>query len=509
MRTLRLACIFLLIVTVPLSAQIEWVFPAETGWNTLSENQELTFKVKTTASSTSFFSIEGDQSLGIQFDSAGNFKWKPSYDLVDRVSKSRDFTILFKATNSDGQRISKAVTFYVNHVNRPPIVDELPVFYVKQGIINTYQISSDYAYDPDGDPLVFKPIASFMPEESHLSSQGNFTWKPSRGQFSQLKTSLMVVEFIVQDQPEKAETKGKLKIAQTQQDLPPELLLVPGDTLFTIKEDDILNLKLYVSDPNGDDNIRSTGFVSGDLRIAQNILKENTTLQHEFIWTPGYDFVDESQKSLVVKITFFTLDKSSNRTQRSINIRVNDAENLILKDGLQYQKYKNNLLSAMQLLELLDDNQKKLNEDYKRARKGKKNRSIVNASLGAVTGVSPLALEAEQSQIVSGIGGTTVLTLGTLEATEVIGRSKEAILEKIKIDIEIRNKVQAVGDEFARKYSLKSSRRSAEFEKDIDKLRTALNDQRLVLLELDARDKRMPKDEIKALKKTFIDFSEE
>jgi hypothetical protein len=188
---------------------------------------------------------------------------------------------------------------------------------------------------------------------------------------------------------------------------------------------------------------------------------------------------------------------------------VNDAENLILKDGLQYQKYKNNLLSAMQLLELLDDNQKKLNEDYKRARKGKKNRSIVNASLGAVTGVSPLALEAEQSQIVSGIGGTTVLTLGTLEATEVIGRSKEAILEKIKIDIEIRNKVQAVGDEFARKYSLKSSRRSAEFEKDIDKLRTALNDQRLVLLELDARDKRMPKDEIKALKKTFIDFSEE
>jgi hypothetical protein len=96
------------------------------------------------------------------------------------------------------------------------------------------------------------------------------------------------------------------------------------------------------------------------------------------------------------------------------------------------------------LIRDLDENQKKLNEDYKKAKKGKKKRSIVNASLGAVTGFSPVFLEPDQSaKVVSGIGGTTVLTLSTLEATEVIGKSKDDIMDKIKISIDIRNRVQS------------------------------------------------------------------
>jgi hypothetical protein len=87
--------------------------------------------------------------------------------------------------------------------------------------------------------------------------------------------------------PDKAETKGKIRIAQTQLDLPPELLIVPGDSIFSIKEDETLNLKIYISDPNGDENVRSAGFVSTDLRITQGMLKENTPLQYEFTWLPG------------------------------------------------------------------------------------------------------------------------------------------------------------------------------------------------------------------------------
>jgi hypothetical protein len=128
-----------------------------------------------------------------------------------------------------------------------------------------------------------------------------------------------------------------------------------------------------------------------------------------------------------------------------------------------------------------------------------------------VTGVSPIALETEPSQIVSGVGGTAVATLGTLEATEVVGRSKEAILEKVKINIDIRNKIQVAGDEFARKYSLKSSRRNQDFEKDIDKLRSAIQDQKLILLEIDAYSKSgsAPKISAKDIKRTFVDFSDE
>lgn len=500
---------FVLSFTVSYAQTHEWVLPSGDSWTHINEDQEISFVVKTTASLPTRFSLEAADNLGIQFDSLGNFKWRPSFDLVDRVAQVKDISIVLQAVIADGQRLRKAITFSVAHVNRPPVVEELPAFYVKQASTNSYQISGDYAYDPDGDPLVFKSIPSQMPEESSLTSQGQFLWKPSRGQFNALKNTPLIVEFIVQDQPGKAETMGRLKIAQTQQDLPPEILVVPGDTLFTIKEDEMLNLKIYISDPNGDDNIRSAGFVANDLRIPQKALKENTPLQNEFIWTPGYDFVDEVQKTSIVEVTFFALDKSNNRAQRKIKIRINDTENLIQKDALQYQKYRNNLISATQLVEILDANQKRLNDDYKKARRGKKHRSIINASLGGITGISPLALEQDNAKIVSGVGGTTVLTLGTLEATEVIGRSKEAVLERIKINIEIRNKVQAAGDDFAKKYALKSSRRNSEFEKDIDKLRTAMNDQKLVLLEIDAFQKNSENVTNKDVKHIFIDFSEE
>jgi hypothetical protein len=292
-------------------------------------------------------------------------------------------------------------------------------------------------------------------------------------------------------------------------DLPPELLLVPGDSIFKLKEDETLNLKIYVSDPNGDENVRSAGFIPGDLRIKSSHLKENTPLQYEFTWTPGYDFVEEVQEFLSVDIVFFVLDESNNRVQKKIVVKVDDAENLVEKDAHQYAKYRAHLSSSVLLIQQLDDHQKKLNGEYKRAKKGKKKRSILNASLGAATGLSPTVMEADQSKVVTTVGGTTVLTLNTLEATEVIGKSKDDIMDKIKIAIDIRNRVQSAGDEFARKFAFKSERRKLQFEKDIDKLRTVINDQRIVLLELDAYRKGSPNIDNKEIKNTLPDFADE
>lgn len=490
----------------------ELIFPDSAGWNVLNEGQALSFKVRVTASENlRLFSLENTEKLSIQFDSLGNFTWNPPYDLVNRIEQKKDFTLVFLALWRDGKRVRETVTFTVNHVNRAPIIEEIPVFYVKQSTRNSYQVPNEYVSDPDGDPIVFKIIQTQMPEGANLTSQGQFTWTPSRSQFNALKNNPATVEFIIQDQPDKAETKGKLRIAQTQLDLPPELLIVPGDSVFTLKEDETLNLKIYISDPNGDDNVRSAGFIPSDLRITTSALKENTPLQYEFTWKPPYSFVEEAQKQLPVEIIFFTLDKSNNRVQRKISITVFDAENLVEKDAHQYQKYRANLLSAYSLIKDLDKNQKKLNEDYKKARKGKKHRSIVNASLGAITGVSPVAFqnEPEAQKIVPAVGGTTVLTLGTLEATEVIGKSKDAIMDKIKTTIDIRTKVQSTGDEFARKYGLKSARRQPEFDKEIEKLRSAINDQRIVLLELDAYQKSALKVDDKELKRVFPDFAQE
>lgn len=504
--------ILFLLISISGFAQVghSLFFPDGLDWTIINEGETISFQVQaSTPETVKRFSLESSENLGIQFDSAGNFFWKPSFDLVNRVELKKEITVIFQATWTDGKRERKPITFTIHHVNRPPLAEELPVFYVKQSTRNNYQISGDFVTDPDGDPIVFKMIPSQMPEGMSLSSLGQVTWSPSRSQFNSLRNNPLMLEFIVQDQPDKAETKGRLRIAQTQLDLPPELLIVPADSLFTIKEDETLNLKIYVSDPNGDDNVRSAGFISSDTRIKASNLKENTPLQFEFTWLPNYDFVSDAQKNLTVDITFFALDKSNNRVEKKIFIQILDTENVVEKDAHQYQKYKANLTTALLLLRDLDQNQKKLNEDYKKAKKGKKKRSVVNASLGAVTGFSPVFLEPEQSQIVSGVGGTTVLTLNTLEVTEVIGKSKDDIMDKIKINIDIRNKVQSAGDEFARKYALKSARRQPEFEKDIDKLRNVVTDQRIVLLELDAYRKTPPKLEDKDIKKIFPDFAEE
>ena len=484
-------------------------FPDSANWNVLREGKTISFKVETPEAKKPKYSLEGGNELGIQFDTLGNFQWTPSYDLVGRLDKQKEVNLIFQADWKDGRKARTPINFTILHTNRPPEVDELPVFYVKQAAANTYQISSDYVRDPDGDPLVFKSIQAQMPEGATLSSLGLLTWTPSRNQFRALKGNPLVIEFVVQDQPEKAERTGKIRIAQTQQDLPPEILLVPGDSIFTIKEDEWINLKIYVSDANGDENITNVGFVSSDTRVPKTCLKENTSVQSEFTWSPGYYFVAEVEKQKEVEITFFAIDKSNNRTQKKVKVRVQDTENLDEKDKFLYEKYRTILIQAKLLIDQLDEKHKALTRAYKQAKKGKRNRSIMNASFGATTGISPIVLPTNDSKVVSAVGGTTVLTLGTLEATEVLGKSKNDIMDQMKTDVEIRNQLQLEGDNFARKYALKLPRRAKEFDADRDKLLPIINNQKLVTLELDASRPSYKNLSSKEIKKTFTDFSEE
>jgi hypothetical protein len=80
-------------------------------------------------------------------------------------------------------------------------------------------------------------------------------------------------------------------------------------------------------------------------------------------------------------------------------------------------------------------------------------------------------------------------------------------MDQMKICVEVRNQLQVEGDNFARKYSLKSERRKKEFDTDREKLLPILNNQKLILLELDA-SQRPNRIEPKDIKKTFADFSE-
>jgi len=91
---------------------------------------------------------------------------------------------------------------------------------------------------------------------------------------------------------------------------------------------------------------------------------------------------------------------------RFVRIVVTDTENVEEKDKVLYQKYFNSLAGAKNLLDALDVNNDKLEKMYRQARKGKKSRTIVNASLGAMTGLSPLVLPADPVQ---NFGGNDVV----------------------------------------------------------------------------------------------------
>ena len=508
--SIRLLIFLFIGSTGVLSAQ-RLIFPDSAYRHSVKEGQTINFKVNSSEPTAPRYTLDGINGFNIQFDSLGNFSWTPPFELVDRLEKQKEINLIFQAEWKDGRKVRMPVNFTIFHQNRPPEVDDMPVFYVRQGSPNQYQISLDYVHDNDEDPLVCKSLQSQMPEGATLSSSGLLAWTPSRNQFNNLKNNPLTIEFIVQDQPEKAEAIGKIKIGQTQLDLPPEMNLVPSDTSFTIKEDERINFKLYVTDPNGDENISDVGFVSSDPRIVKNWLTKNSPVQFEFTWSPGYAFVAEVDRFKVVDIVFFAIDKTSNRAQRKVRIKVLDSENLDEKDKVMYQKYRNALIQAKILVDQLDENRKVLNKAYKQAKKGKKNRSLVNAGLGATTGISPVVLPTDPSKYVSAIGGTTVLTLGTLEATEVVGKSKNDILDKLKINIEINNQLQIEGDNLARKYALKSARRekSKEFEVDREKLLPIINNQKLVLLELDASRPAYVKMSNSDIKKTFPDFTEE
>jgi hypothetical protein len=217
--------------------------------------------------------------------------------------------------------------------------------------------------------------------------------------------------------------------------------------------------------------------------------------------------VDDVTREKEVTFTFFVIDKSNNRAQRKIRVTVKDTENVELKDKVLTQKYTQSMTSAYHLLNLLDQNFETLDKAYRKARKGKKNRTILNASLGAVTGLSPIVLPTDQSKTVSVVGGTSVLTLNSLEAGQVIGKNAQEYQNQIKTNRDLRNQLQLKGNYFARKYALKSNRRGQEFELDRDDLARLINSDAVASLKLPAEVQKAPASD--ELRKVFPDYAEQ
>jgi len=322
---------------------------------------------------------------------------------VDRLQQTRDKHIVFIAEDEFGNSAFKKIEFTVFHKNRPPVIKQLPIIYVLQNTNNVYQLSGNNVEDPDGDPLVVIAKTEHLPQGATINSKGVFQWKPSRSQFRGLLKNPIKIEFFIEDQPYKARTGGKLIIKPSQKDMPPEITAIPSDTLIVVDENKFLNLNFYLNDPNGEEDIPTFSFVSNDIRIPKSALRENNPMQYEFGWQPGYDFVKEPNEYTDISILFFALDNSQQSTEKVLYVRVNNVENLGA-DAENFNMYHALLITTMDLVDQLTENQKALEKEMKKAKRGKKSRAILTASFGALTGLSPLLFEDEppKSSVCSG-----------------------------------------------------------------------------------------------------------
>jgi hypothetical protein len=491
---------------------VKLLLPKTANWNVVKEGQKLEFQLNATGGSSPHFSYFIQQGLveGMAFDTLGNFSWTPGYEFVDRLSASRTVQVLFEVRNDLQESTTQLAEFRVLHVNRPPIVGDLKPLYIQYNSLNTYTIESAMVKDEDNDPIVFIPIPDAMLQGMKLSETGVFTWKPSSSQFRKLETTPIYLEFFVEDQPSKARTKGRFRIEVTQEDMAPNIQMIPSQRAFRFKEDGTLNIKFQLSDPNGENDIAYFSFITQNTNVPPAALVKNSASQYEFIWKPGYDFVKDPLDSLQFELTFYVLDKSQKRDERRVSFTVMNAVNEPLLDQKLYNEYRASLVRAWDLLEQLKEAEKDLKKKYNRAKKGRKGRSITNATVGAGTGLAPVIVDIPAtSRKITTIGGTTTMTIGTLEATEVIGRSTKDLVERLNYIMEKKNELQTRGDTFARKYALKSSRRRPEFMQDVDQFVALMNLRGLVALELDAgwQNKLSSTDE--QIAKTFRDFGSE
>ncbi|QRR02265.1 hypothetical protein [Dyadobacter sandarakinus] len=492
------------------SGPLQIIFPTESEWNVLQEGKEINFHLQTKGgkSDSVRYSIASGLAKDMKFDSLGHFVWTPGYEIADRINTVKSFPVIFEAQNTAGETASREVIFKVMHVNQPPQVDELRPFYVQYKTQNVYKIDMAAVRDPDGDPIVFVPILEEMPEGMKLSAAGEIIWDPSVNQFTVLRKGAKYMEFYVEDQPSKTRTKGRLKLEITQMDLAPDFTIIPQNTVIRSAENNRINLRFTLSDPNGEDDISTFNFISENKRVPAEALVKNTPTSYEFIWEPGFEFVKDPFDTLAFNITFYVLDKAQNKKEKSVRFVIKNTVDESVRDAYVYNLYRGALINAWNLLEQMTEKEGELKKAYARAKKGKRSRSLVNASLGATTGLAPVIAKTDQNVrgYITTIGGTTVATVGTLEATEVIGKSVNGLLDRFNYVMQKKNELQNKGDVFAREYGQKSARRSPDFIRKLDEFKSLMNLSGLVALELDANWESKKEATDAALKKSFRDF---
>jgi hypothetical protein len=492
---------------------ISMIYSSKDNWDTQNEGESFNIEFSAKGGSGDYkFELLQPDYLMENLDQYGRFSWTPDFDFVSPDEVIKSVLLKIKVFDTEGNEYFESVPIYVNHVNRPPIVNEIPTFYIQHNKENIYQLKKEgLTYDPDGDSIIFKPVLKELPQGVTLSLNGTIKWKPSRSQFNYLRQDPIYLSFTVQDYPGGEKSMGQLKIEVSQVDLPPEIVMIPNKERFEINENEGLNLNFFITDPNGEMDLLTFDFATENSSIPSDSLTKKDDWQYEFKWTPGYDFIKQEGEKNEFDISFFAIDKESNQTQKNILVTVVDTENVLEKDRILYDQYRTVLERAFDMITQLNEKEKELEKKYKQAKNGKKKRAISTASLGALTGLSPVIFinNPDGQKIAAGLGGTATATIGTLEASNVIGEPPSDIMRDLNYVSQKRNDLLVYGNVFASKYALPVDKREKGFQSDLRSLTIQLNLKDTAKLDLDATWENKKAPTARNIKKIFKDFNKD
>ncbi len=234
---------------------------------------------------------------GAEFDAQkALFSWTPTYD---QSGEYKNVLFIFTAgALSD----SASVDITVNHVNRPPVMDEISAKSVDENKQLHFAVKGSDPDVEDKGKIVFS--AENLPEGAKFNADSlTFTWTPTYEQSGNYQ-----VTFKVQD-TEGLSADKTVNITVNNVNRPPTLADIPPQT---IDENKSLTVTLEGKDPDKED--------ASKLQYTADKLPQGAVLQdNEFSWTPTYDQSGEYTINFTVSDGEFKESKEMKITVNHVN----------------------------------------------------------------------------------------------------------------------------------------------------------------------------------------------
>ncbi|RQV99611.1 MAG: tandem-95 repeat protein, partial [Calditrichaeota bacterium] len=240
---------------------------------TIDENQLLTVQLSASdpdredAGQLTFSAIEMPEGANLD-PTTGAFSWTPGYD----QSGNYEITV----TVSDGNLTdSKIMVVTVNHVNRTPVLSDIPDQIVDENVLLSFVASGSDPDKEDQGKLIY--TSENLPAGSNFDPQSRtFTWKPNYEQSGVYGNII----FRVTD-PAGLMDEQSITITVVHVNRPPSLVEIPPKVN---KEQEMITFTLEGSDTDREDEGKLTYQISN---LPDGALLNSSN--GEFSWTPSYE----------------------------------------------------------------------------------------------------------------------------------------------------------------------------------------------------------------------------